>query len=310
MLSISVWLWIILTIILILVPVGILSFFFSQKILKVIMSLIGKISTFDVLTKFKKEIIHLYKHPEYKEKKEVLPSEEQSSFNNGIDELIKPRYYHLKSSEPEGVPPNEENKVILIKKKKMLEKIIYDALGLRKDGKLNEYEQKIIEGLAIDSEDKDLNKLLADLYFTTSNYKKALPILKKIIEIDPNDHKAIWQIGEVYLTSSDFSVAELLIQKAITMNPSNPKYYISMVELFYNTDRKHDAIKEMEKVIKLRPSTSAYMIALADLYQEVNDFDNAKKYYFRVLEYEPSNEKVKKTLKELVSSATNLTRDE
>ncbi|MEI7919627.1 MAG: tetratricopeptide repeat protein [bacterium] len=48
--------------------------------------------------------------------------------------------------------------------------------------------------MAIDGEDKDLNKLLADLYFTMGTYKKALPILKKIVELDPKDHKAIWQI--------------------------------------------------------------------------------------------------------------------
>lgn len=257
----------------------------------------SKITTFDVLIKLRKEVVNLTTpriptaNNEDKELEEQVP--------NIIDEVMKTRQSSSKYAETEVIYTDEEQKTMIIKKKKLLEKIIYDALWLRKDGKLDEYEQKIIEGLAIDSEDKDLNKLLADLYFATSNHKKALPILKKIVEIDPKDHKAIRQIGEVYLTSGDFNVAELLIQKAIGINPSNPKYYISMVELLYNTDRKHDAITEMEKVIKLRPSTSAYMIALADLYQEVNDFDNAKKYYFRVLEYEPSNEKAKKILKEL-----------
>jgi tetratricopeptide (TPR) repeat protein len=48
--------------------------------------------------------------------------------------------------------------------------------------------------LAIEPNDRDLNKLLADFYFNLGNYKKALSLLKKIIEIDPQDHKAIWQI--------------------------------------------------------------------------------------------------------------------
>jgi len=42
--------------------------------------------------------------------------------------------------------------------------------------------------------------MLADLYFTLGNYKKALTLLKKVIEIEPQDHKAIWQIGEIYLS--------------------------------------------------------------------------------------------------------------
>lgn len=306
MLKMSVLLWMLLTIILISLPVGIISFFFSRRIFKKLTHLLGKIDTFDALVRFKKEIVHLYKTKfsslgsrVNKEKIEDMKHDEQA-FLNTIDDIIKPKSSFSKHLEPDMMIDDEEGKTTMIKKRKLLEKIIYDALGFRKDGKLDEYEKKIIEGLAIDQDDKDLNKLLADLYFTMGNYKKALPILKKIVEMDPKDHKAIRQIGEIYLTSGDFDIAELLIQKAIGISPTNPKYYISMVELLYNTDRKHDAIVEMEKVIKLRPTNSAYMLTLADLYQEINDLDNAKKYYFRVLEYEPSNEKAKKKLKELV----------
>ena len=306
----SVLLWMLLTVILVSLPIGVISFFFSKKIFKKLSRLLGKIDTFDALVRFKKEIIHLYetkiaslvsRSPKEKTTtvKYDLPDQHKEPIDP-IDEIIKPKSSVSKYADADMVVDTEEDKTTLIKKRKILEKIIYDALGLRKDGKFDEYEKKIIEWLAIDSEDKDLNKLLADLYFTMSNYKKALPILKKIVELDPKDHKAIWQIGEIYLTSGDFDIAELLIQKAIGINPTNPKYYISMVELFYNTDRKHDAITEIEKVIKLRPTNSAYMLTLADLYQEINDLDNAKKYYFRVLEYEPSNEKAKKKLKELV----------
>ena len=308
MLKISVLLWILLTIVLISLPVGIISFFFSKAIYKRLVHLLSKIDTFDALLRFKRNIVHIYKNKisrlrtrEHKEQVSYVHQQEQS-FLDTLDEIIKPKSSVSKYPDADtiSVVDGEENKTMLLKKRKLLERIIYDALVLRKDGKFEEYEKKIIEGLAIDEEDKDLNKLLADLYFTMSNYKKALPILKKIVEIDPKDHKAIWQIWEIYLTSGDFSIAELLIQKAIGINPTSPKYYISMVELFYNTDRKQDAITEIEKVIKLRPANSAYMLTLADLYQEIGDVDNAKKYYFRVLEYEPSNEKAKEKLKELV----------
>jgi len=279
----------------------------SKKIFKKFSFLFGKIDTFDALVRFKKDVVYLYrkkfsslKSRIDKKKIDYMKHDEQV-FLDTIEEIIKPNADVSKHPDVDiRIDDENEYKTTVLKKRKLLEKIIYDALGLRKDGKLNEYEKKIIEWLAIDSNDKELNKLLADLYFTMSNYKKALPILKKIVEMDPKDHKAIWQIGEVYLTSGDFDIAELLIQKAISINPSNPKYYISMVELMYNTDRKHDAIVEMERVIRLRPTNSAYMLTLADLYQEIGDADNAKKYYFRVLEHEPSNEKAKKKLKDLV----------
>lgn len=197
--------------------------------------------------------------------------------------------------------PHKASKEANIKKKKILEKIIYEALVLRKEWKLEEYEKKVIEWLAIQPDDKDLNKLLADFYFSIGNHKKALSLLKKIIESDPHDHKAIRQIGEIYLITGDFETAELLIEKAIAINPSNPKYYMSLVELLYNTDRKKEAVDVMEKIVKLRPTVSSYLLTLADLYNEIGEVDNAKKNYFRVLEYEPSNEKAKRKLKSLAA---------
>jgi len=294
-------------------PIGIISFFFSKKILKRLWGVFAKIDNFDAFVRFKRKTVYMYKTNlsrlmnslRKKKMKNISYDDKNDEENisvpeNTLNDIIKTKSSFSKHPDSFDVSIDEEwDKMMMIKKKKLLEKIIYDALGLRKDGKFDEYEKKIIEWLAIDPEDKDLNKLLADLYFTMENYKKALPILKKIVDMDSNDHKAIWQIGEIYLTSSDFAVAEMLIQKAIGINPTNPKYYISMVELLYNTDRKQDTIPEMEKVIKLRPTNSVYMLTLADLYEELNDFDNAKKYYFRVLECEPSNEKAKKKLKEL-----------
>jgi tetratricopeptide (TPR) repeat protein len=290
--------------------VGLLSFFFSKKIFKKLTRVLGKVDTFDALMIFKKKSMHFFKtlfarlsSRVHKNKPHDIPQYNEEKHVDTIEDIIRTRSSSSKRLESDWDDTveidDEESKTTMIKKRKLLEKIIYDALWLRKEGKLDEYEKKIIEWLAIDDDDMDLNKLLADLYFTMSNHKKALPILKKIVEIDPKDHKAIWQIAEVYLTSGDFDVAELLIQKAIDINPTNPKYYISMVELMYNTDRKNDAIIEMEKVIKLRPTNAAYLLTLADLYQEINDLDNAKKYYFRVLEYEPSNEKAKKKLREI-----------
>jgi len=295
-----------LTIVLITLPIGVLSFFVSRKIFRKFAHLFWKVDTFDAFVVFKKDILRRYSRIFSKmksrmdtQKVDYIAHDDQKMLTT-IEDIIRPKVASSSAADIDLVIEDEDSKVTHIKKRKLLEKIIYEALWYRKEGKFDEYEKKIIEWLAIESNDKDLHKLLADLYFTMSNYKKALPILKKIVEMDPKDHKAIRQIGEIYLTSGDFDIAELLIQKAISINPNNPKYYISMVELMYNTDRKHDAIVEMEKVIKLRPTNSTYILTLADLYQEIGDSDNAKKYYFRVLEYEPSNEKAKKKLKELV----------
>jgi len=201
---------------------------------------------------------------------------------------------------PTHTPQQDQvQKDIEQRQKKLLERIRYEALLCKEKWKLDDFEKKLVEGLAIDPYNLELNQMLADLYFTLGNYKKALTLLKKIIEIEPQDHKAIWQIGEIYLSKGEFETAELLIEKAIEIKPSNPKYHISMVEIYYNTNRKDMSVEMLERVVKLRPANVPYVLALADLYLELWDKESAQRYYFRVLEYEPSNVQAKAKLQKI-----------
>ncbi len=317
MIKIWLFLWIVLSIVLIGFPVIILSFLLSKKLQKFGNTFLNQFSHSRFLRKFKEDIILRWKKTSpqdsgdqhepstpqlsedlIRESLDETSSYTTSSFTKDLDVVKNIVDASLETSESSEEPLLDKES--FMKNKKLLEKIVYEALVLRKEWKLDEYEKKLIEWLALDPNDKDLNRFLADYYFSLWLHKKALSLLKKIVELDPKDHKAIWQIGEIYLTSWDFETAELLIEKAILINPANPKYYVSMVELFYNTDRKHDAIQQLEQIVKLRPTNPSYMITLADLYFEVGDPDSAQKYYFRVLEHEPSNEKAKRKLKELV----------
>lgn len=296
-------LWIILTVILLIFPIRFLVIRLAKRWSKFVNLIKQKVHNIKTLDKMKNELLQ-------QRAKEVR---EENNINNDI--MIS-SIFENKETETETEPEletNEEwdtkkdnteniNKNILEKQKKLLEKISYEANVYKKDGKLEEYEKKLIEGLAIEPDNLEFNKQLADLYFTVWNHKKALSLLKKIIEEDPDDHNAIRQIWEIYLISGDYETAELLIEKAINTKPNNPKYYISMVEILYNTERKKDAIAVMEKIVKLRPTNSNYALTLAELYEETQDKDNAKKYYFKVLEQEPNNEKAKRKVQEFSNS--------
>ena len=121
------------------------------------------------------------------------------------------------------------------KEKKMIDRIVIEATTLKNGWKYDEYEKKIIEWLAIDPSNLELTRMLADYYFTIWSYKKALPLLKKIIEREPEDDKSLWQIWEIYFINGDNWTAELLIDKAVNLRPDSPKYNLSLVEIYYNT---------------------------------------------------------------------------
>lgn len=276
--------WIALTVAMIIIPLGLLLWRASRRFLWFI--------------KTKAQVAK--ENKEMQEIKEELQEQENDFISNNysteVEETKENPELDPETKEENLEPKNSaEDKE---KNKKKLETILIEANILKNSGKFEQYEKKLIEGLAIDDESLEILKPLSELYFTLGNYKKALSLLKKVSEKDPNDHKAIWQIWEIYFMAGYNQTAELLIEKAINLKNDNPKYYLTMVEIFYNTDRSWEALAYMEKIVKLRPTNPKYLLATAELYEQVGDLDNAKKYYFNVLEYEQNNEKAKAKIRE------------
>ena len=276
--------WIALTVAMIVIPLGLLLWRASRRFLWFI--------------KTKAQVAK--ENKEMQEIKEELQEQENDFISNNysteVEEVKDTPQEDIETKEENTEPKNSvEDKE---KNKKKLETILIEANILKNSGKFEQYEKKLIEGLAIDDESLEVLKPLSELYFTLGNYKKALSLLKKVSEKDPNDHKAIWQIWEIYFMAGYNQTAELLVEKAINLKNDNPKYYLTMVEIFYNTDRSWEALAYMEKIVKLRPTNPKYLLATAELYEQVGDLDNAKKYYFNVLEYEQNNEKAKAKIRE------------
>ena len=276
--------WIALTVAMIIIPLGLLLWRASRRFLWFI--------------KTKAQVAK--ENKEMQEIKEELQEQENDFISNNYSTEVEETKENPEldpETEEENLEPKSstEDKE---KNKKKLETILIEANILKNSGKFEQYEKKLIEGLAIDDESLEILKPLSELYFTLGNYRKALSLLKKVSEKDPNDHKAIWQIWEIYFMAGYNQTAELLVEKAINLKNDNPKYYLTMVEIFYNSNRSWEALAYMEKIVKLRPTNPKYLLATAELYEQVGDLDNAKKYYFNVLEYEQNNEKAKAKIRE------------
>ena len=205
----------------------------------------------------------------------------------------------------EDMSPLEAQEVITKKLSErdaqLLEALKFEALSHKERGKLDLYEKKLIEWLALDSENYELMQLLGEHYFTTGNLIKALSLLKKVINNEPDNHKVIRQIGQIYLSQGEQSTAKLLIEKAITLKDDNPKYHISMVEIHYENQDIKQAIRSMEKILKLRPTNIDYLLTIATLHEENAEPSKAMSYYSKIIELDPMHEIAKKAIRRLSS---------
>lgn len=295
--KILIYFWMALSVALIALPSGLVLYWLWKKIA----SYVNKKAQ---LIKENAEIKHMKTELE-QQKEEFITNGEYGPFLAPEEEKTETEVKTEMPSQTEAeavfsdlVKEAEEQLRLQEKEKKRLDTLLLEAELLKNEGKVEQYEKKLIEAMAVDESNLRVLKPLADLYFTLGNYKKALSLLKKVSEQDPNDHKVIWQIAEIYFVAGDTQTAELLVEKAINLKNDNPKYYLTMVEIYYNTQRNSEALAYMEKIIKLRPTNPKYLLATAELYEHMGDKDNAKKYYFNVLEYEQNNEKAKAKIRE------------
>ncbi len=185
------------------------------------------------------------------------------------------------------------------KEQQKLKEIRIAALTNKERGKFDDYEKKLIEGLALDPDNKEFLERLSDYYFVNWNHIKAMTLLKRLVNQSPEDHKAIRQIWQIYVTQEDFDTARILIEKAISVKGDNPKYHITLVDIHYTQNNLKKAIRAMEKVLKLRPTSINYLLSIATLHEEASEPTRAFWYYSKIIELDPMHELAKDWLKRL-----------
>lgn len=266
MLKLEIKLWLILTIIVIVIPITIIIYKNFSNIINFFKNIYLKFEYRKNLETIKKEII------------------QRKLSARKLEELNQPEEPEIKINE-------------LVNFK--IKRIKNEALALKERWDFENYEKKLIEWLAMNDNDMDIIASLWNYYFSIWNPKKALPLLKKILENNPDDHKTIWQIGQIYFDKWDFETAKLLIKKVLKLKPDNPKYCVSMAEIMYNLENIKEAVEQMEKALRLRPSNINYLLSIAGLYEEIWDNGSARLYYFKTLEIQPSNELAKEKVHSL-----------
>jgi tetratricopeptide (TPR) repeat protein len=149
---------------------------------------------------------------------------------------------------------------------------------------------------------------MGNIYFSKKEYKKSLREYKTILEINPNDPAAHYNLGFVYYTLKDLSKAEAEWKKSlensnelieelkksksnkekldhsITVKKLEISYqaYLALGKLYFDQGFKDKAIPELEMAAFIRPNKAEphYKLALSYLASE-----NIKKAIYHLEKY-------------------------
>jgi tetratricopeptide (TPR) repeat protein len=117
--------------------------------------------------------------------------------------------------------------------------------------KAQEYYNRVLEenSLMLDVKSK-----LAMTYVTGSNPMQGIIMLREVLEEDPNNELAIYNLGMLAITSSQWEKAIERFEKLKHLNPENPEAHFYLGYCLFELGKAEDSKPYFQKVLDLKIS--------------------------------------------------------
>ncbi|MFN8407597.1 MAG: tetratricopeptide repeat protein [Sphingobacteriaceae bacterium] len=111
------------------------------------------------------------------------------------------------------------------------------------------------------------NRALASDYF------------KRVIDLDPANDAAMYELASLYNAQNNNEDAEKLMQQATTINPNNFWYWILLEDIYAKIGNAVQLEWVYDQLIRLAPDDQAYYLAKAAILVDQNKLDEADRVY-------------------------------
>ncbi len=184
----------------------------------------------------------------------------------------------------------DQNKIIeLLKKiKTNISKLEYDLA-----------KNQIVEWLALDKFNIDLNLELAIIYIEEKDYVKAEYIYKDLLLVHSDNFDILKKLAYTLTMQEKYDLAIEIYKKAYDLKEDDIETVNMLAQLYYYKWLYVDSITFLKVFLKYQPRDIENLVLLAWAYKNIWKILDSVNTYNRVLELDPYNEEVKKEIKEL-----------
>jgi len=140
---------------------------------------------------------------------------------------------------------------------------------------------------------------LSKIYLEEGNYQKAFPLLLRIIELDPRQVKAHYNLAMLYQIRALNDRAEQEFQIAARLDPEDPDIHFNLGNIYYKTGDYQKSIDQYLMTTQINPMYKDAFYNLAGVYDDMNEVELALNAYRTVLKINPSDTNVKLKIKSL-----------
>jgi len=124
------------------------------------------------------------------------------------------------------------------------------------------------------------------------NYENAIAILKEILQEDPKNAAAAFELGRSYEASSEMDKALKYAEQAVDWAPENIWYQKFLASLYKRKGDNKKAAKVYESIVELEPNMDDYYYRQAFFLVRANEIKDALKVYDKLEERIGISEKV------------------
>ena len=111
-----------------------------------------------------------------------------------------------------------------------------------------------VEDLGVDTSDPQYLASLGDQYFESSNFKQAIEIYKKVLEINPNDIDTLNDLGLAYHYTGNSDLAEEALIKGTEADPAFQRIWLTLGFVLKSAGKNDEAISVLQKTVDMGPN--------------------------------------------------------
>lgn len=126
----------------------------------------------------------------------------------------------------------------------------------------------------------------AEKLFTSGDYRKAVPILKKVVKSDDRDVEAWYMLGAAYLKTQKYKDAIKALKKAVELAPKND-VYLALLAYCQMMVSDADATKTANETLRINPQNAEAYYVLGILSYRNESFAGAYDRARRAIELKP-----------------------
>ena len=162
------------------------------------------------------------------------------------------------------------------------------ARRLKKEGRLTDAQNELLEGLEAEPHNRYLLNSLADTYFRQKQLTQAAAIVDELLKIEPENYQALLMVGNILFEKGRFEDALGYYENALKVKEEN--YVLSkIVRSCIQLKRYPEAKGYIERVLGKDPENLAFLKYLALIYKRTKRHQDALNIFEKIIKISPQD---------------------